>query len=222
MVPLEDILPKKLLFTGFHGDKVWDVNNQKVSPDIIRGDASGVSLAEFRLRLGFIHMPVPFLGCVHHPSIHVISNSAEMRSWSNGNNYDRPIPRRICEEHGIPGNLFGQQKKAISRPFVHYLYTMMSEASYRDFMDFTNSIPIFRHWDEWAFFVFMQGLYYINFQFIRAMAASSRRLGIGFLMEPIVSEKFKGPPKLNVLTFHWGIEKIRTRYTIPHAQEEKC
>jgi hypothetical protein len=113
MVPLEDILPKKLLFTGYHGDKVWDVNNQKVSPYIIRGDASGTSLAEFRLRLGFIHLPVPFMGCIHHPSVHAISNSAELRPWSIGNNYDRPIPRRICEDYGILAIFLGNRKRRL-------------------------------------------------------------------------------------------------------------
>ncbi len=217
MAALEEILPKKLLFTGYHGDKVWDPNNQKVGPNIIRGDASGTSLAEFRLRLGFIHLPVPFIGCIHHPSIHAISNSAELRPWSTGNDYDRPIPRRICEDYGIPRNLFGQQKKAITQPFSQPLDTIMSEESYRDFMDFADSISIFRNVRHHAFFVFMQALYHINCQINRVVAAIFKRFCISLVKEPIISEKFKEPPKLSVLTFHWGLDKIKTRYVIPRA-----
>jgi hypothetical protein len=35
-----------------------------------------------------------------------------MRPWSIGGNYDRPVPRRIAEEAGVPRQLFGQLKLA--------------------------------------------------------------------------------------------------------------
>jgi len=37
----------------------------------------------------------------------------EMAPWRLGSDYDRPIPRRILEEAGIPRQLFGTRKKAV-------------------------------------------------------------------------------------------------------------
>jgi hypothetical protein len=33
-----------------------------------------------------------------------------MKKWQLNNNYDRPIPRRIIEEAGVPRELFGLNK----------------------------------------------------------------------------------------------------------------
>lgn len=108
----EDVLPGCMLTTGFHGDKVWDPHNPYTGPDIRRGDASGSSLGEFRLRVGFVHVPVPFIGCERHAAINAIGRSAELDPWRIGGGYDRPIARRIAEEGGIPRQMFGQKKAA--------------------------------------------------------------------------------------------------------------
>src|SRR2546427_8786426 len=39
--------------------------------------------------------------------------------WRLGSDYDRPIPRRILEEAGIPRRLFGNRKKAVVRSEEH-------------------------------------------------------------------------------------------------------
>ena len=111
MASWETDVRQRLLFTGFHGDKIWDKHNDKVSPYLIRGDTSGCSLAEFRLRVGFIHLPLPFIGATSNPSIHGIANSDEMSPWCINNDYDRSIPRRIVEEAGVDRSSFGQIKK---------------------------------------------------------------------------------------------------------------
>jgi hypothetical protein len=116
MLGWEPDITRSMLFTGFHGDKVWDVDNHKVSPDIIRGDSSGATLGEYRLRVGFVHVPVPFIGCTSHPAIDRISHADEMKPWRLGTDYDRPIPRRIVEDAGVPRTLFGQKKKAVTVP----------------------------------------------------------------------------------------------------------
>src|SRR5690606_29618138 len=46
----EPALEGTVLFTGFHGDKMWDKHPKDVSENIVRGDQSGLSLAEYRLR----------------------------------------------------------------------------------------------------------------------------------------------------------------------------
>jgi len=112
-----DHLTKRMpvvLFTGFNGDKVWDIHRHNVSPEIVRGDTTGLGLCEFRLRAGFVHCPVPFIGILDAGAIYQISNSIELKPWSLGNDYDRPICRRIAEEAGVPRDKFGVHKKATS------------------------------------------------------------------------------------------------------------
>ncbi|HZI18531.1 MAG TPA: hypothetical protein VEY09_08030, partial [Pyrinomonadaceae bacterium] len=103
----EDELRDAVLLTGFHGDKIWE---RSVPPNTVlrRDDPSGCTMADFRLRVGFLHVPVPFIGAFRHADIHAISNSAEMRPFSVGGSYDRPICRRILEQAGIPRELVGQ------------------------------------------------------------------------------------------------------------------
>lgn len=106
-----------VVFTGFHGDKMWDVNlsPKYQSVSIRRGDVSGVALSEARLKSGFIHAAVPFMYARNVADLVAISRSEEMRTWRVGGDYDRPIPRRILEEAGVPRAAFGTRKKAVVR-----------------------------------------------------------------------------------------------------------
>jgi hypothetical protein len=107
------LLHGRILLTGFHGDKIWALQ-EKPNTVLARGDLSGASLQEFRLWKDFIHIPVPMIGARRHPEITAISHAPEMRAYQLHNRYDRPIPRRILEEAGVPRALFGQHKKAAS------------------------------------------------------------------------------------------------------------
>ncbi len=107
------LLGGRVLLTGFHGDKIWALH-EKPNTVLARGDLSGASLQEFRLWQDFMHIPVPMIGARRHPEITAIAHASEMRAYQVHNSYDRPIPRRILEEAGVPRALFGQQKKATS------------------------------------------------------------------------------------------------------------
>ncbi|MGO4526451.1 hypothetical protein AB4097_16505 [Microvirga sp. 2MCAF35] len=149
----EDLLAGRTVLTGFHGDKIWDPSLHPTTV-LKRGDISGASIGEFRLRVGFLHIPVPMLAFKAHPLLQAIGLSNEMRPWRSGRTlkiqsisinipvlgvkthpllqrfwdsrwlpkkarqwryrgtYDRPIPRRIAEEAGIPRQAFGQKKLA--------------------------------------------------------------------------------------------------------------
>jgi hypothetical protein len=108
------LLYGRVLLTGFHGDKVWGKETHKLNAFIVRGDRSGLSLAEYRLQAGFIHLPVPFMGVRQIRDINAISKSPEMIRWDIAGQYSRPICRRIVEEAGIERALFGMKKKAAS------------------------------------------------------------------------------------------------------------
>lgn len=119
MSVLESHLPRKVFFTGFRGDTIWGLDEQ--DPDdsarFKTKDPSGASMGEFRLRVGFVHVPLPAICMPAHADILRISKLPEMAPWRLGNGYDRPIPRRIVESAGVAREDFGQEKKAITQPF---------------------------------------------------------------------------------------------------------
>jgi hypothetical protein len=110
---MEPALAGTTLVSGFFGDGMWWMNRPP-RPPIWRSDQSGSSLAEWRLRVGFVHVPLPCFGAQHHRVTRAISYRPEMQRWVLGVNYDRPIPRRILEEAGVPRGSFGARKRAAS------------------------------------------------------------------------------------------------------------
>jgi hypothetical protein len=111
----ETLLAGRMVFTGFHGDKVWDKQTKALGPDIVRGDTSGSDLAEYRLEVGFVNCPVPYWGVRQIRDIHALSNSSELAPWDTGVDYSRPICRRIVEERGVPREAFGRHKRGMLR-----------------------------------------------------------------------------------------------------------
>ncbi len=109
---LADVLAGSVLFTG-HGGSNWDKKvNKYLKPEYGRKDPSGLSLSEFRLRVGFIHCPIIYVGVRRKTDIHHISISLEMRPWDVGGAYSKPIARRIIEEAGVLRGTFGVTKRA--------------------------------------------------------------------------------------------------------------
>lgn len=129
----EPQLANTVLLTGFHGDKVWDKHVYDLSPDIVRGDQSGLSLTEYRLMAQFAHCSVPFWGVRQIREINALSLSDEMRPWDIGGDYSRPICRRIIEEAGVARGTFATQKKAT---WVHFLggRDFLTSASLRSYL----------------------------------------------------------------------------------------
>lgn len=115
----QEHLRGKLMFTGYHGDKIWGKSPYAADsllphPEIKRGDRSGLSLSEFRLSAGFIHCPLPFWGARQIHDVVAISRQPAMRRWDVPGDYSRPICRRIVETAGVPREAFGRTKLAAS------------------------------------------------------------------------------------------------------------
>ncbi len=105
-----------VLFTGFQGDEVWDLNPwERAYQDagVLRGDTTALMLTEIRLQCGFINIAVPSLLARSVQQIAAMAAAPDMAPWRLGNGYDRPIPRRILETAGVPRALFGARKKAV-------------------------------------------------------------------------------------------------------------
>ncbi len=109
------------LWAGYHGDKIWDRATSGIycGTDIRRGDTSGLNLSEVRLQCGFINLSIPFMFASSVKDVVTIANSPEMTPWQTGGNYDRPVPRRIAEERGVPRAAFGREKLAILEYYAY-------------------------------------------------------------------------------------------------------
>lgn len=214
---LRDSLEGRILFTGFNGDTVWDRSPGRVSRTIRRTAPSGENLAEFRLRIGFMHLPVPYLGCTRHPSINRISNSKEMRPWTMGSSYDKPIPRRLLEEAGVERGLFGEEKKAAAVVAREEGFERtMTRESLADFLRFLQH----RSLRVAAKLRFYRGLYYAA-RIHRAVKrrleqVASRLMGkpiwLPLLIQPDLERL--GQSGRFALLFHWSIEKLLPRYQV--------
>lgn len=109
----EELLRDGLLVSGFFGDGMW-WRLRPPRPLLWRSDQSGSTLGEWRMRVGFVHVPLPCFGSHDYRVTNAISRSAEMRPWALGGRNDKPIPRRILEDAGIPRGTFGEPKRAAS------------------------------------------------------------------------------------------------------------
>jgi hypothetical protein len=204
----EDVLPGSLLTTGFHGDKIWDPHNPDVGPDIRRGGAGGSSLVEFRLRLGFIHVPVPFIGCENYSDVRAIARSAEMDPWRIGGRYDRPVARRIVEEAGIPRHMFGQTKAAAATWWTLKATKAESEESYKQYRSaHRTSADKTKERAHWILFGLSQGWRFFSQQVTRVL----RKLGIDVHIPQVVPARFVEHPTEAQLV-PWGMSIVRQRY----------
>jgi hypothetical protein len=115
MAVMETQLSGALLLSGRSAEIVWSRGDpiRWGKPHLQHSvdQTPGCALGEFRLRTGFLHFAPATIGAIHAPLIHRWNSSREMRPWSVGGEYDKPIARRIAEEAGIPRHLFGQVKK---------------------------------------------------------------------------------------------------------------
>src|SRR5437773_7610238 len=129
-------LARRVLVTGYHGDQMWSKRPRTTSADIVRGDQSGLSLSEYRLWAGFIHLPVPFLGVRQIADVSALSRSAAMAPWDVPGAYSRPICRRIVETAGVPPRAVGGRQQTAAAPFFQRA-AMLSPgptAAYREWL----------------------------------------------------------------------------------------
>jgi hypothetical protein len=209
----------RVLFTGCHGDTMWE--KQKVPSDVIlRGDLDGGSLGEYRRRVDFIHLPLPYVGALRHRDVVAISNTAEMRPYSLGGEYDRPIARRILEEAGVPRGAFGQAKKATTLSFFGFqpgLVEHLSPSTRRALDAFsatwrpTLAAQFHLRWNE-AIAILVAAV-----RLVEKRTHIVRLLGLEAPLEKILhvldTRNLDTLETLKVL--HWSMAEMVKRYTVP-------
>jgi hypothetical protein len=143
MAAFADELPRTVFFSGCAGDLVWGVGKTDDRSLANRG-RSGDSLSEFRLRLGFFHIPTPIIAARRRPEIAALNDLDELQPYRIGGTYDRPIPRAIVEKAGVSRNSFGQQKNAVATILFLGHDTLSPELN-EDFVRFVDSVEGYRH-----------------------------------------------------------------------------
>ena len=126
-----DLVRGRTMLSGHYGGIILNRNWGYPNDVIQRRDRSG-TFTEWRLIAGCIHAAVFFLGARHATDVYRISTSEQMRPWSLGGWYDRPIARRLLEEAGVPREAFGITKRAASVLFIRPGIEM-TEGSARDY-----------------------------------------------------------------------------------------
>jgi hypothetical protein len=139
-----------ILLTGhlgeiWHTDEYYRQRPGYINSELKRGDLAGHGLSEVRLVIGFIQVPLIYIGARRREDIFRITESAEMDPWRLRTLYDRPIPRRMAEEAGVPRNSFGQVKVAsvvlFPKPCIPYGNDLR-----REFLDYLVSEKLLAKW----------------------------------------------------------------------------
>ena len=212
MADMEPLLQGSLLVSGFFG-AVWWMHRPQSRPQLFRTDQSGSSLGEWRLRVGFIHVPLPCFGGEYYKELVRISRAPEMRPWVLGRSYDKPIPRRILEEAGVPRGTFGEVNRAASAS-IHTdgpsALSPTTRAAVDAFAAAEGRSVTFRRrrlrvWD-------------------RALVKGPRRLGMEWLAWRVEQRKFRlsvFEPAFGSLLLRWALSVVRPRYADVSADRPK-
>jgi hypothetical protein len=211
---MQDQFVGSLLMTGIFGDYVWGTDTQSGLPLLQEPNTDflnpAITMAEFRLRVGFIHLPAPACGALHRPAIRRITRSKELAPWSIGGDYDRPIARRIIEEAGVPRELFGQHKSR-GAPWSPHGFSLSSPAGDRDFEAFylTNvAESTGRHSPEGD----RQNVRRRKSNWQRPLRKILRRFPVRIRRALMWDRLDPRWGSKHLYRFHWGFERTKERY----------
>lgn len=216
---MEEQLGGSIFVSGRNGGRYWGLSrscNRANLGELDERHLSGHSLGEFRLRVGFVNLPLPYIGALHGPAIYRISHSDEMLPWKLGTStYDRPIARRIAEEAGVPREMFGQRKRGGGQ-----MLTKLSQKSEEDFENFLQAEVPKRIRQQ------------LDPRPIRERLRLHRRMAylrIQYAHLPLVGSALDllGIDRMhalwnstNLYQFHWGFAKLRERYLANRVQAD--
>lgn len=201
-----------LFFQGNYGDSIW--SRKKCPLPFVIEIMNDLGVDEFRLHVGMFQCIVPFWGSKRAEEISNITLSPEMEPWTLHTDYDRPIPRRIIEQAGIPRGTFAVMKKDTSHASVfRWPYSPQQHGGFAQFLkDRGRYAPA-----SWLVSLIrrishIDGLFYRNI---------SRKLGLKKGRRPW--DDLSSPS----LIFLWANTELRDKYkraleeTVPEFHESK-
>jgi hypothetical protein len=216
----EEQLVGKLLVIGRYGDVVFGLDRAKRLSDFRTtrdNDIAGSTLLEFRLRAGFLNFNPLYAAGLHVDALHAISASEEMTPWRLGGPYDRPIPRRILEEAGIPRTLFGVRKAASAALRVKSP-AGLSPAGRADFEAYRRAMPRSgwwrRHWE--GRLVRLRSRLRKLARALPSSASAGSRIAESWIPVP---RRYERTSEMD-FAMHWGHARVRARYAEAVAARE--
>jgi hypothetical protein len=131
--------------------------------------------------------------------------------------YDRPIPRRLLEEAGVPRHAFGMAKKAVEIVVKIEGTRVLRPDSLADFEEFCD-----RHWGPWMA-VKDRALDVARFvqkhnKRLNAKLTTTIKINFGAtvrlpsLLPAWIRRLCYGPVGRDHLLFHWSVSKLLPRY----------
>lgn len=223
MAGTEAALERRLIVTGFGGDAIWDRDyglRRPAKPPFYAGGYSGVN---FVLRVPALLVAAPAVGAGAPGCVGELSRSQEMRSWSVGGDYDRPLARRIAEEAGVPRDAFGMAKQIVTPGYDstgRHAPPLDAYLSPRSLADFQRYLIEERPFSPW------------RARLRNALAGVARRLvwsgKTRRLMEkfdidwppfPVFFWHLRAGVRRNGFLFHWAVERIARDYGRVLARE---
>lgn len=213
---MEDQLKGSLFIGGNLGDVIWD-KNAKFYHNLSRSwsnSTAGLGQIEFRLRAGFIPIGPAYIGARHNEAIHRIINSEEMSDWSVGGKYDRPLPRRIAEEAGLPRDRFGIKKRACGH--THFTtpknFSSLAQSDYRDFVSQQHATVPRKKYRNWRNLVqYYHVSWKLSKRFRQRDTPSKHRLQ----RRPFIAPSYFIIPWNFMFTFQWVFNSLKRRYQLP-------
>jgi hypothetical protein len=203
-----------VLVTGHGGDTAWSLDAAEYANP---GTYSGMSMAEYRLHLGFIHLPCPYIGWNQLSDILKLSRSDEMTAWNTGGTYNRPICRRLLEEAGVPRGSFAVSKTGASIRFLRG-EDAWSKKGRQAFVAWLRTRPS-GHAVTWRLLIEAR----VNMLALAVALRLQRRTNhvaanvfqriAGILTARIRSQR------LDDLAFVWAIQTVRQSYLLRHRGE---
>lgn len=208
----EDLFKNNLVFFGLRGSywsKTVDMTDEFEMIGYFNCEAD-VSLTENALRNGYVSVPLPTYGASVASSVERISNSEEMKPWMLNTNYDKPIPRRILETHGVSRDAFGRVKYgggfSFYRDNLRRLSRRMSFEGFDAFTDFKKQhkgvIRSPRNTARLLHYVLLNMPIYLNY------ITRKLKLPIIFKQKP---NRYANPGAVADL-FFWGVDVMKKRY----------
>ena len=203
-----------LFMTGRHGEDVWGLGRDCIRKGLREPENTTMpsrGLADFRIRVGYLNFPVPYIGALHGSHTYRITHAREMDPWRLGvGKYDRPIARRIAEEAGVPRALFGQRKIGGGGPGLRRLNDA-SEQDFRAFCQAEAPEEILGKLDHRK--AFERDREHFRMSFIRKRCA--RHPTLHPLLNLLPLDRWHAMwNSVYLYTFHWGFERISPRYRV--------
>jgi hypothetical protein len=210
----EDTLAGRIVVSGYGGDQVWgaDYRQGQTLPFFI----GGYSQNEIFLRAPALDLALPSIGAGRVEEIVALNRRDEMRPWSIGGDYDRPIPRRILEQANIPRAMFATRKRRVATDFDNFTRRGLSAADYLS----PASQQAFEAWFEreqplrpaqikrHALLSETAGRILWSSRLHRMM----QRFGISWPPAPATLLHLKVPIRKNTFLFAWAVDEQVRRY----------